>query len=233
VLAVVATSLDDLKEKLGAALEALPKASDSHTDPRGIYFAATPQAAKVAFLFPGQGSQYPDMLAQATMAFDEVRNTLDRAETALADDLEKPLGHYIYPPSPFSPDQEAANREALRRTEVAQSSIGATSLGMFRLLTALGVEADFFAGHSYGEYTALSAAGALPEDDLMRLSFKRGRAIREAAKTAPGGMIAADSTAEAIAPVIAGVADVWIANHNSPTQTVIAGTEEGVAAAAQ
>ena len=173
------------------------------------------------------------MLAQVAMAFPEVRDTLDRAEATLAHDLEKPLGRLIYPPSPFSPDQETANRDELRRTEVAQSSIGATSLGMFRLLSALGIEADFFAGHSYGEYAALAAAGALSEEDLLRLSFKRGRAIREAAKTAPGGMIAADNTAEAIAPVLAGLADVWIANHNSPTQTVIAGTEEGVKAATE
>ncbi|HEY1191702.1 MAG TPA: beta-ketoacyl synthase N-terminal-like domain-containing protein, partial [Gemmata sp.] len=63
-LAVVATSLADLKEKLDGALGALPKA-DAHTDPRGVYFSSGPNAAppRVAFLFPGQGSQYPDMLA--------------------------------------------------------------------------------------------------------------------------------------------------------------------------
>jgi len=232
-LAIVASSLDDLKEKLTAALDVLPKTTDTHTDPRGIYFAAQPTASKLAFLFPGQGSQYPDMLAQVAMAFPEVRDTLDRAEATLAGTLEKPLGRLIYPPSPFSPEQEAANRKELQRTEVAQSSIGATSLAMYRLLSALGIEADFFAGHSYGEYVALAAAGALSEEDLLRLSFKRGRAIREAAQSAPGGMIAADSTAESIQPVLAGVANVWIANHNSPTQTVIAGTEEGVKIAAE
>jgi acyl transferase domain-containing protein/NAD(P)H-dependent flavin oxidoreductase YrpB (nitropropane dioxygenase family)/NAD(P)-dependent dehydrogenase (short-subunit alcohol dehydrogenase family)/acyl carrier protein len=232
VLAVVAASLTELRERLSVALDPISKA-DAHTDPRGIYFAAGPVAGKVAFLFPGQGSQYPDMLAQVAMAFPEVRDTLDRAEAALAADLDQPLGRLIYPPSAFTPEQESANRDALRRTEVAQSSIGATSLAMFHLLTALGIEGDFFGGHSYGEYTALAAAGALSEDDLFRLSFRRGLAIRETAKTAPGGMIAADATAERIAPVLASVADVWIANHNSPTQTVIAGTEEGVRVAAE
>ncbi|MBP3957468.1 acyltransferase domain-containing protein [Gemmata sp. G18] len=233
-LAVVASSLDDLKEKIDAALEALPKATETHADPRGIYFAAkSASAGKVAFLFPGQGSQYPDMLAQVAMAFSEVRDVLDRAEAALEADLDKPLSRFIYPPSSFTPEHEATNRNELRRTEIAQSSIGATSIGMFRLLAALGIEADFFAGHSYGEYAALTAAGALSEDDLMHLSFKRGLAIREAAVTAPGGMIAADNTAEAIAPVLKGIADVWIANHNSPTQTVIAGTEDGVKVAAE
>lgn len=230
-LAVVATSLADLKDKLSAALEALPKATDAHTDPRGIYFALKPTAAKVALLFPGQGSQYPDMLAQTAMAFAEVREVIDRAEATLGASLEKPLGRLIYPPSPFTPEQEAANRKALQRTEAAQVSIGATSLGTFRLLQALGIEGDFFAGHSYGEFVALAAAGALSEDDLIRLSFARGKAIREAAVTAPGGMIAADAPAASIEPHLKGIADVWIANHNSPTQTVIAGTEAGVKAA--
>jgi acyl transferase domain-containing protein/NAD(P)H-dependent flavin oxidoreductase YrpB (nitropropane dioxygenase family) len=233
VLAVVATSLEDLKDRLAQALEALPKAGDTHTDPRGVYFSATPQAAKVAFLFPGQGSQYPDMLAQVAMTFPEVRDALDRAEAVLANDLEKPLGRLIYPPSAFTPEQEAANRDALRRTDVAQASIGATSLGMFRLLSALGIDADFYAGHSYGEYVALAAAGALSDADLLTLSVRRGVAIREAAKTAPGGMIAADKPADVVEPLLKGVADVWIANHNSPTQTVIAGTDDGVKAAAE
>ncbi len=232
-LAIVATSLDDLKEKIGLALEAIPKAGDTHSDPRGIYFHAKPTATKVAFLFPGQGSQYPDMLSQVAMAFPDVRSTLDRAEAALAKDLEKPLGRLIYPPSAFSPAQESTNREELRRTENAQAAIGATSLGMFRLLAALGIEADYFAGHSYGEFSALAAAGAISEETLMRLSFQRGRAIREAAKDAPGGMIAADTTAEAVEPLLKGLAEVWIANHNSPTQTVIAGTEAGVKRAAE
>jgi 3-oxoacyl-(acyl-carrier-protein) synthase/NAD(P)H-dependent flavin oxidoreductase YrpB (nitropropane dioxygenase family) len=81
-LAVVATSVDDLKSKLDAALTLLAKPDAKHADPRGISFAEKPEDAtgKVAFLFPGQGSQYPDMLAQVGMAFPEVREVLDAAE---------------------------------------------------------------------------------------------------------------------------------------------------------
>ncbi|WP_161967675.1 type I polyketide synthase [Fimbriiglobus ruber] len=234
-LAVVAASLEDLKEKLETALQAIPKADKTLVDPRGIYFTAEPTGAagKVAFLFPGQGSQYPDMLAQQFMAFPESREVLDRAEHALADDLGKPLGKFIYPPSPFSPDQEAMNRKELRRTEVAQPAVGAASLGMFHLLAALGVEPDYLAGHSYGEYAALAAAGALAEADLIRLSYQRGRVIRDAAANSPGGMIAADGTPEVVATAMGGVTDAWVANHNSPHQTVIAGTERGLKAAAE
>ena len=235
-LAVVATSLDDLREKLSAALDAIPKTTDGrHTDPRGVYFAATPgdAAGTVAFLFPGQGSQYPDMLAQPAMAFPEVREAIDAAERVLLDHLDRPLGRYIYPPSPFGPEQEKANRDDLQRTDVAQPAVGATGLGMYRLLTALGIEPDFLAGHSYGEYVALAAAGAMTADELILLSHRRGLVIKEAAATAPGGMIAADGTPEAIEPILKDLADVWVANHNSPNQTVLAGTEAGLTTAAE
>jgi acyl transferase domain-containing protein/NAD(P)H-dependent flavin oxidoreductase YrpB (nitropropane dioxygenase family)/acyl carrier protein len=230
-LAVVATSLGDLKDKLGAALDAIPKAGGSHADPRGIYFGGSPHGpGKVAFLFPGQGSQYPDMLAQTAIAFPEVREVLDRAERALAGELDRPLGRYIYPPSPFSPEQEQANRDNLRQTEIAQPAVGAASLGLFRLLTALGIEPDFLAGHSYGEYVALAAAGALDDEDLIRLSHRRGKIIRDAA-SAPGGMAAADAPPDAVERLLKDVRGAWVANQNSPQQTVIAGTEAGLSAA--
>lgn len=235
-LAVVATSLDDLKDKLDAAISILAKPpSGQYSDPRGIFFAAKPEDAvgKIAFLFPGQGSQYPDMLAQVAMVFPEVREVLDRAERTLAKDLDRPLGRFVYPPSPFTPEQELHNRKELQRTEVAQPAIGATSLGMFRLLKSLGIEGDFFAGHSYGEYAALAAAGALSEEDLIRLSHRRGHVIRESAAKSSGGMIAAEATPTAIETVLKGIAECWIANHNAPTQTVIAGTEAGLKAASE
>jgi acyl transferase domain-containing protein/NAD(P)H-dependent flavin oxidoreductase YrpB (nitropropane dioxygenase family)/acyl carrier protein len=240
-LAVVATSLDDLKEKLDIALGLIAK-SGAQSDPRGIYYSVavdsayrTPHSAfpRIAFLFPGQGSQYPDMLAQAAMAFPEVRGALDLAERTLLAELDKPLGTFIYPPSPFTPEQEAANRRELQRTDVAQPAVGATSLGMFKLLTTLGVEPDFLAGHSYGEYVALAAASALGNEDLFRLSHRRGQVIKEAAAASPGGMIAADATPETIEPLLKGIDAAWVANHNSPHQTVVSGTDAGLKVAAE
>jgi acyl transferase domain-containing protein/NAD(P)H-dependent flavin oxidoreductase YrpB (nitropropane dioxygenase family)/acyl carrier protein len=231
-LAVVAGTLDELKDRLTAALDLVAKGEPA-SDPRGIYFAPKPESGKVAFLFPGQGSQYPDMLAQAAMTFPEVREAFDAAERALLDELDRPLGKYVYPPSPFGPDEEAANRKELQRTEVAQPAVGAASLGMARLLAALGVEPDLLGGHSYGEYAALAAAGAMTADELAKLSHRRGRAIRDAAGPHAGGMIAADADAEAVAKALAGVKGVWVANHNSPRQTVVAGSDAGLTAAVE
>jgi acyl transferase domain-containing protein/NAD(P)H-dependent flavin oxidoreductase YrpB (nitropropane dioxygenase family)/NAD(P)-dependent dehydrogenase (short-subunit alcohol dehydrogenase family)/acyl carrier protein len=261
-LAVVAGSLEDLREKLDIALKTLTGAEVTLSDPRGIYFAAKPGAAnvqhptsnvqrpsrsdtngakrsssdvrpKVAFLFPGQGSQYPNMLAQLAIAFPEVREVLDAAEGVLAGKLNRPLGRLIYPPSPFTPEQEQAAKDALQRTEVAQPAVGAASLAMHRLLSLLSVEPDFLAGHSYGEYAALAAAGSIPFADLIRLSHRRGEVIRAASPHMPGAMIAVEAGAEAVTKALAALPNITVANHNSPKQTVISADEAGLHAATE
>jgi acyl transferase domain-containing protein/NAD(P)H-dependent flavin oxidoreductase YrpB (nitropropane dioxygenase family)/NAD(P)-dependent dehydrogenase (short-subunit alcohol dehydrogenase family)/acyl carrier protein len=234
VLAVVATSRQDLQQKLDSALTMLRSGQEHGHDPRGVYFAVRPKRPhgdRLAFLFPGQGSQYPNMLAQLAMAFPEVRQSFDEAEAALAGRLERPLGKFIFPPSAFTPEQEKQAKEALTRTDVAQPALGAASLGMFRLLTRLGVRADVFAGHSYGDYVALSAAGALSAEDLIRLSHERGRLMLQATDRMPGAMAALEADAAAVAVLLDGLDGVTAANFNSPKQTVISGTEAGIRAA--
>jgi acyl transferase domain-containing protein/NAD(P)H-dependent flavin oxidoreductase YrpB (nitropropane dioxygenase family)/NAD(P)-dependent dehydrogenase (short-subunit alcohol dehydrogenase family)/acyl carrier protein len=230
-LAVVATSLDDLKQKLDQAIALMRSGENTAHDPRGIFFAAVPQredGERIAFLFPGQGSQYPNMLASLAMVFPEVRQAFDDAEAVLKGKLERPLGKFIFPPSAFSPEQEKQAKEALTRTEVAQPAIGAASLGMFRLLDRLGIRPDLLAGHSYGDYVALCAAGALAAEDLIRLSHERGRIILEATEHMAGAMAAIEADVDTIAPVLAGLEGVTAANLNSPKQTVISGSEESI-----
>lgn len=232
-LAVVASHVEDVQAKLEQALKTLRSSDKTLHDPRGIYFAEQPaqQSGKVAFLFPGQGSQYPDMLAQTAIAFAEVRQALDRAEDILAGTLEKPLSRFIYPSSAFTPQRQKENQQALTRTDVAQPAIGAVSMGMYQLLSRFGLQPDFLAGHSYGEYVALWAAGVMDEEQLLRLSYQRGKIIREAAGSMPGGMVAVEAEAAAVEGVLGGLADVVIANRNAPAQTVISGTEAALTAA--
>ena len=227
ILAIIATSRDDLKDKLGIALASLRSSKERLHDPRGIYYATNPaaNAGKVAFLFPGQGSQYPNMLAQLAMNFAELRQAFDHAEESLAEHLEKPLGRYIFPPSTFTPQQEHEAIQSLTRTEIAQPALGAAGMGMFHLLTRFGLEPDFLAGHSYGEYVALCAAGALAESDLARLSHLRGTVIVEATKETPGSMVAFDAGSAMVEEIVAGLDGVTLANSNAPRQTVVSGTE--------
>ena len=110
--------------------------------------------------------------------FPEVQQAFDQAERILDGSLERPLGRYICPPSAFTPAQEQAHRAALAQTDVAQPAIGAASLGMLRLLRSCGIAPDMLAGHSYGEYVALCGAGAIGEDDLIRLSRSTPAIVR-------------------------------------------------------
>jgi acyl transferase domain-containing protein/NAD(P)H-dependent flavin oxidoreductase YrpB (nitropropane dioxygenase family)/NADP-dependent 3-hydroxy acid dehydrogenase YdfG len=233
-LAIVATSLDDLRQKLAQVHEALDAPGPVEiADPRGIYFTDRPlaQEGKVAFLFPGQGSQYPNMLRDLAVAFPEVREAFERADRALIGRLPKPLSGYVFPPPAFSPEEERAQREALTQTNVAQPALGAADMALFQLFQELGVRPDMLAGHSYGEYVALCASGAMDEETLLTLSEARGRCIIEAAQEDLGTMAAVRANPETIAPVLEPVAGVWIANLNAPEQTIISGTKEGVAEA--
>jgi acyl transferase domain-containing protein/NAD(P)H-dependent flavin oxidoreductase YrpB (nitropropane dioxygenase family)/NAD(P)-dependent dehydrogenase (short-subunit alcohol dehydrogenase family) len=233
-LAVVASSLDDLRQKLDATLTLLRSGQNNANDPRGIFIALnprSPEGERIAFLFPGQGSQYPNMLAQLALVFPEVRQAFDGAEAALLGRLEKPLGKYVFPPSAFTPEQESQHKQELTRTDVAQPAMGAASLGLFRLLDRLGVRPDVLAGHSYGDYVALCAAGALAATDLIRLAHERGRIILAATERMPGAMAAIEADADTVAALLRGIEGVTAANLNSPHQTVVSGTVQGITAA--
>ncbi len=230
-LAVVATSPEDLARKLEILLERLRANAPAVSDPRGIYWAESPAQAggKIAFLFPGQGSQYPDMLAQLAIAFPDVRQTFDRADQLLYGDLGRSLGSVIFPPSAFTPEEAEKAKRDLMRSDIAQPAIGAASLGIFRLLSHLGIQPDFLAGHSYGDFSALCASGALSEEDFLRISYERGRAILGAAGQAGGGMIAVEAAYETLREMLIGIDDVGVANFNGPKQTVLWGSEPSLA----
>lgn len=232
-LAIVATDLADLREKLNVAAAFLKTDGQQLEDPRGVLFAEKPaeRTGKVAFLFPGQGSQYPDMLADLALAFGEVREIFERADQALSMVYDRPLSRFIFPPSAFGEDEDRAARLALTRTEVAQPAIGAASLAMFGLLGDLGLKPDFVAGHSYGEYVALAAAKALTVDDLFKLSYRRGKVLVEAADSKPGAMAALETDGKAAEAIVAGIDGVVVANINGPKQTVISGFEPAIDAA--
>jgi acyl transferase domain-containing protein/NAD(P)H-dependent flavin oxidoreductase YrpB (nitropropane dioxygenase family)/NAD(P)-dependent dehydrogenase (short-subunit alcohol dehydrogenase family) len=233
-LAIVATSVQDLQDKIARAREALSNPDSPHImDPRGVYCTPQPMAqeGKVAFLFPGQGSQQLNMLKDLTLQFPTLRANLEQANGALQDVLDRPLSSYIFPPPMFTKEEEEAAKEALTNTCIAQPALGAIEGGLFHLLSSLGVQPDFVAGHSYGEYVALYAAGALNVEDFMRLSEARGRFIVEGVGEDPGAMAAVECNAATVEELIGDIAGVGIANLNSPSQTIISGGRAAVEAA--
>ncbi len=235
-LAIVASSVEDLVGKIGVAREYMGTNVDSLSDPRGIYFSQRPVAAhgKVAFLFPGQGSQYPGMVKELAMYFHEVRHALERADASLKGAFPRKLSSYIFPAPSFSPEEEKECRVELAATNIAQPALGAVSVGVLHLLESFGLLPDLAAGHSYGEYTALYSAGVIEEDALYRISEARGRSIIEAAGGEDlGTMAAVKADSSEVEAVIRDIDGVVIANMNSPSQTVISGTREAVSKAVE
>lgn len=232
-LAVVADSLSDLRAKLAEVESSLTTASGgAQADPRGIYLhvrSSRPESTRVAFLFPGQASQHVDMLADLAVAFPEVRESLEEADRLLASQIPEGVTSYIFPPSQFTEQERASRRQMLSRTEITQPAMGAACMAMLALLQSMGLRADVVAGHSYGEYVALAAAGVFSKESLYSLSAARGKCLAEAAD--PGGMLAVLETVKRIQEIIAEIKGVWIANVNSPRQTVLSGTQEGLAEA--
>lgn len=216
--AIVADDLDDLAVKLAAARST--EAAD------GMFIAPETgdTGGQVAFLFPGQGSQRPGMLADLFVAFPRLRRFLQLGDR---------WAGAMFPPAAFSEEECARQRAALTDTRVAQPALGIAGLAMHQLLTSLGVQPDQLAGHSYGELVALAAAGVIDPAELPALSEARGRAILAAAGSDPGSMAAVTATAQQAHAVIGGIpgTQVVLANHNAPHQVVISGPTAAVDAA--
>ena len=202
-LSFVAKDLDDLTALLDAAIAG---------QTRDRLFRSAEPEGQVAVLFPGQGSQRPGMLAELFVAFPDLHR-LAR--------LGGPEVAAMFPPAAFDAAGIRAQKDELRDTRLAQPALGIAGLALYELLLRSGLEADMFAGHSYGELVALTAAGALDPPVLLELSAARAEAILTAAGDDPGAMAA---VAASPADIEKHLADgVVIANQNAPGQTVLSG----------
>ncbi|HLI50601.1 MAG TPA: beta-ketoacyl synthase N-terminal-like domain-containing protein, partial [Thermomicrobiaceae bacterium] len=228
-LAIVAESVDDLRQQLEAASSMLAGSTEREHSPAGIHFAERPMApaGKVAFLFPGQGSQTVNMGRDIAIAFPEAFSAFELADRVLAVAFERPLSRYIFPPPVFSPDEAKQLRAELTETNIAQPALGVTELAYLKVLQALGVQPEMTAGHSYGEFVALRAAGCFDDDTLLRLSEARGRFMREGAGDESGTMAAIMAGPDALRPLLEDPG-LTLANLNAPQQTVVSGSREGI-----
>jgi len=174
--------------------------------------------SRIAFLFPGQGSQVVGMGQALAERYPEAREVFERADQVLGFSLatlcfEGPL-------------------EDLTRTENTQPALLVTSVAASRVLERKGIHASAGAGHSAGEFAAHVAAGSLSFEDGLKLIRRRGELMAGAGKERPGTMAAVlGLDHEAIAAVLAKVnrpRDLAAANFNSPGQVVLSGTADAI-----
>ncbi len=203
--------------------------SDTRALHPSVYYGKGEKPGKLALLFPGQGSQYVGMGRDLICCFPQSLSVFQHAASFFQGDPS--LNDYVHPRmDPSHPDHESQ----LRRTQVAQPAIGAVSVAMLNALAQFDVVPDATCGHSFGELTALHAAGWITADDLWRLAVARGKLMADAgsAQGETGTMLAVKAPLEAIENWVARWGETLVlANRNSPQQGVLSGSDSAIAAA--
>ncbi len=180
---------------------------------------------KTAFLFPGQGAQYPGMGRDFFEAFAVARRTFEEADDLLGFRLSKIIFE--------------GSEDLLKETRYSQSAIFVNSVAILRVLLQMAPELQpaVCSGLSLGEYTALHASNRLGFAETLRLVHLRGSLLNEACEKTKGSMSAVlGLSALDVEKVILSLNpphQIWVANFNCPGQTIISGSERGVAAAAE
>lgn len=172
--------------------------------------------SKIAFVFPGQGTQYAEMGKKLYESVDEQdKKTIDEIFDGIEDKTVKEIL--------FN-----GTDEELKNTKYAQPGIALLSIVLTKILKSKGINPDFVAGHSLGEYSSLYAAGVLSEKETLRLIAQRGKIMSEA--NVEGSMAAilglSAEEVQKIAAEIQGIVEA--VNYNEPKQTVIAGEKEAI-----
>jgi acyl transferase domain-containing protein/NAD(P)-dependent dehydrogenase (short-subunit alcohol dehydrogenase family)/acyl carrier protein len=190
-----------------------------------MFYGGPEPSGRLAFLFPGQGSQYINMGRDLVCAFPEALNVFEQANTLF--EGERLLTDYIYPIPAQNKTEQSYQQETVKRTDIAQPAIGAVSMAMLKILRYFGLQPDAVCGHSYGELSSLCAAGRIDLDSFLLLSITRGRLMAQAGQSDgqnKGGMLAVQAPLNEIESLIKTAnLKVVLANRNGPVQGVLSG----------
>ena len=199
---------------------------------KNIYIGGPEKTGKLAFVFPGQGSQYLGMGRDFVCTFPQAMKVLENTNKKFKSSTL--LTDLIYPPTAHTTEERQRQEETLKRTDIAQPAIGAVSLAMLKILQKFAINPDAVCGHSYGELTALCAAGWIDEQALTELSATRGRlmaAVSADSKAPEGAMLAVQAPLDELEALVENSTQkIVIANRNSPNQGVLSGRTSAIIA---
>ena len=225
-LAIVASSHTDLVDKLGRAKDRLADPQRTHLrDRQGIYFFGSEPSGKVAILFPGEGSQYLNMLSELCVQMPQVRKAFDVADGVTRDPERWPLSAIVFPP-PFHSEEQAKAAEArLFTIDRATEAVLTADRAIFELLQELGVKPNMMAGHSAGEWVAMAASGVLNRDQFVASMNSLGamyRNIEEDSTVPRSTMLAVGAGRAVVEGIVAEIGgELHVANDNCPNQVVV------------
>ena len=234
-LAFVTESIEDACELLTLAAEHLHTRAGEAVwqHPRGLFYRRRALEGKVVALFSGQGAQHLEMGRELLLNFPVLREAFHKIDALFRAGGQTPVSQVVYPPPAAGFEAQRAQTEALQRTAYAQPAIGALSAGLYQLFTEAGFRADFVAGHSFGELTALWAAGVLDEPTYFHLMKARGASMAPPAHPGfdAGTMLAVTGSYAQLQSELQHLPGVYLANWNAHNQVVLAGPTTAIQAA--
>ncbi|MFW6335177.1 MAG: beta-ketoacyl synthase N-terminal-like domain-containing protein, partial [Desulfosalsimonas sp.] len=230
-LAVVAGSAGDLAKKLRQASARLSEPERSRIkDAKGIYYFSSPlgKTGKTAFMFPGEGSSYTNMMMDLCLYFPAVRRSFERINCAVTSRYENrtfPATRFVFPAAMLTEDEKKALEAEFWKVDSGLQAILASSLAVNELLSGFGVVPDMIAGHSAGEYSAWIASGILDTDDFHQKQEDIARVYAESgSQRIQTSMTAVSAGRKKVEPLVEQIeGEIHISNDNCPHQVVVVG----------
>jgi len=242
-LALVAEKPEQLAEHLALVSDYVEtvdtvQSADFIDKKRNIFLKGDVHYPRVAFLFPGQSSQYLNMGQRLLERNTSMQSVWQMADKVLSNELPESLSHYVFRDLTLAGGEERQQYLAhINDTSVTQPAVAAASLAMLNFVKGLGIRPDIAIGHSLGEYAALCSAGILTQEEVMRLVARRGKAMANSSGCA-GTMLSVNADEDNAQSIVDQVmcsnsGELVVANINAPQQTIISGDAELVELARQ